>query len=148
MYEQIKRECADRTNLPVSVWENTKDWPPIVLLPNFVLSIYEQVLGTIRNTFRLEDISYKIGSFSHSGRSFTREGLSLTTTYDAYSGLELAQAGDEATLERVQGIHRKMFEIDYCRKFADDVVHIGYLREEAETIANNIRETLYRFEAS
>ena len=148
MYEQIKRECADKTNLPVGIWKNTKDWPQNVLLPNFVLSIYEQVLGTIRNTFRLEDISYNIGPFSHSGQSFTRKGLSLTTTYDAHSGLELAQAGGEATLKQIQSIHRQMMEMDHCIKFTAEVERIGYLREEANTLADKVRETLRRFQFS
>lgn len=148
LYDKINNECEDRTGLPVGSWSNTRNWPQEVLLPNFILTIYEQALGAKQNTFRLEDISYNIGKFNQSGQGYQRKGLSLNTTYNAYSGLELAQADDEATLGRVQGIHRKMFEIDYCGKFADDVEHIGYLREEAETIAKNIREALYRLQVA
>ena len=150
LYDKIKNECEDRTRLPVGSWSNTRNWPEKVLLPNFVLTIYEQTLGTKQNTFRLEDISYKIGAFSHSGQGFERKGLHLTTTYDAYSGLELAEAGDEAiaVLEDIQATHRQMMEVDYCRKFAADVEHVGYLREEANTLANRVREALRRLQVA
>lgn len=150
LYDQIKHECADRTGLPVGTWRNTRNWQEGVVLPNFVLTIYEQVLGTKQNTFRLEDISYNIGAFSHSGQGFERKGLHLTTTYDAYSGLELAEAGGEAiaVLEGIQATHRQMMETDYRRKFAAEVEHIGCLREEANTLAGKVREALRRLQVS
>jgi len=148
LYNQIEHECEDGTGLSVGAWRNTKNWPEKVLLPNFVLSIYEQVLGSKRNTFRLEDISYDIGRFSHSGQGFERKGLHLTTTYNAYSGLQLAQAGDETILKGVQATHRQMMEMDYCRKFTAQVEHIGYLRAEADTLACDVREALHRLQVS
>ena len=148
LYDRIEHECADRTGLPIGTWSNTKNWPERVLLPNFVLSIYEQVLGTKQNTFRLEDILYSIGSFSQSGQGYERKGLRLTTTYDAYNGLELAQAADEATLEGVRATHREMMEVDYCRKFAADVEHIGHLLEKANALANKVGEALRRLQVS
>lgn len=157
LYDEIKHECRDRTGLSVATWGNTKNWPEKVLLPNFVLSIYEQVLGSKRNTFRLEDISYDIGLFSYSGQGFERKGRHLTTTYDAYSGLELAQTSDEgiaileeaiAMLEDIRATHRQMMEMDYCRKFTSQVEHIGYLRGQADTLAHNVREALHRLQVS
>jgi len=150
LYDQIKGECEDRTGLPVVNWGNIRDWPKEVVLPNFVLSIYEQVLGTKQNTFRLEDISYDLRPFSRSAQGSMRKSLCLTTTYDAYNGLELADASDEAiaTLESIRATHRQMMEMDYCRKFTMQVEHIGYLRAEADTLACNVREALRRLQVS
>ena len=148
LYDQIKRDCADITGLPVGTWSNTKNWPDRVLLPNFMLSIYELVLGSKRSTFRLEDISYEIKPFTHSGQDLTRKGLCLTTTYDAYSGLELAQAGDDATLKSMQSAHRQMMEMDYGKKFTAEVEHIGHLRAEADSIACRVCEALRKLPVS
>lgn len=48
LYEQIAQECTERMGFPLGRWGEEKDWPKRVLLPNFVLSIYEQVLGIKR----------------------------------------------------------------------------------------------------
>jgi hypothetical protein len=150
LYDQIKHKCEDRTGLPVVSWGNSRDWPREVLLPNFVITIYEQALGTKQNTFRLEDISYNIGSFSQTGQGFERKGLHLKTTYDAYNGLELAEAGDEAkaVLERIQATHRQMMETDYRGKFAAEVERIGYLLKDASAIASKVSEALRRLQVS
>jgi len=148
LYEKIEHDCTEKTGFPIGQWREEKGWPKRVLLPNFVMSIYEQVLGNKRGTFRLEDISYNIGSFSHSGQGFERKGWHLTTTYDAYNGLELAQADDEATLQRIKPIHRQLMEADHCKKFSTDVVRIRDLRKKAQTIGDEVRSGLRRLEIS
>jgi hypothetical protein len=119
-----------------------------VILPTFVLSIYEQVLNVKKNALRSEDASYNVSPFSQTGRGFERKGLRLAVTYGGYGGPELAQAGDEETLEKVKAAHKQMMEDDYCKKFAADVEHIGSLREEASTIASKVSEALRRLQFS
>lgn len=148
LYEKIGHECTDRTGLPIGYWREERNWPNSVLLPNFVMSIYEQVLDNKRGTFRLEDVSYNITPFSQSGQGYERKGLQLTTTYDAYNGLELAQANDEATLERIKPVHRQMMELDYCEKFSVDVKRMRELREKADTIGDKVRNGLRKLEMS
>lgn len=148
LYEKIGHECIDRTGLPIGHWREERNWPNSVLLPNFVMSIYEQALGNKRGTFRLEDVSYNITPFSQSGQGYERKGLHLTTTYDAYNGLELAQANDKATLERINPIHRQMMELDYCEKFSADVDRIRDLGKKADTIGDEVRNGLRKLEIS
>lgn len=148
LYEKIWHDCTEKTGFPIGHWREEKEWPKGVLLPNFVMSIYEQVLGNKRGTFRLEDISYNIGAFSHSGQGFERKGLHLNTTYDAYNGLDLAQADDEATLERIKLIHRQMMETDYCKKFSTEVDRIRDLGKKAKTIGDEVRSGLRKLEIS
>lgn len=148
LYEQIEHECTERTGLPVGHWRDTKNWPEKVLVPDFVRTIYEQIIGTIQDAFQLEDISYNVGTFSHSGKGFLRKGFHLTVTYDGYNGLELAQADNEATLERIKSIHKQMMELDYCRKFVAEVDEIRGLQKKAETIARKVREYLRKLEVS
>jgi hypothetical protein len=148
LYKKIGLDCTEKTGLPIGHWGEQRQWPRRVLLPNFVMSVYEQVLGNKQGTFRLEDISYNIGLFSHSGQGFERKGLRLTATYDAYNGLELAQADDEGTLERIKPIHRQMMETDYCKKFSTEVFRIRDLRKKAETIGDDVRSGLRKLEIS
>lgn len=148
LYEQIEQLCVERAGLQVGHWREERDWPKRVLLPNFVLTIYEQALGLKHNTVRLEDISYSIGPFSHSGRGFERKGLHLATTYNAYHGLALAQADDEATLQHVRSIHRQMMETDYSKRFAAEVERVSELRKKAEILAREVRDSLRKLEVS
>jgi len=148
LYEKIGHDCIEKTGFPIGQWGDERAWPERVLLPNFVTSIYEQVLGNKQGTFRLEDISYSIGAFSHSGQGFERKGLHLTTTYDAYYGLDLAQADDGTMLERIKPIHRQMMETDYCKKFSTDADWIRDLRKKAETIGDELRGGLRKLEIS
>jgi hypothetical protein len=148
LYEKIGHECTDRTGLPIGCWREERDWPNSVLLPNFVVSIYEQVLGNRRDTFRLEDVSYNITPFSQSGPGYERKGLQLTTTYDAYNGLELAQADDEATLEHIKPVHTQMIGPDYYENFGEDVNRIRDLQEKADAIGNEVRNDLRKLEIS
>jgi hypothetical protein len=148
LYNQIKRECADKTGIPVTDWGDARNWPENVLLPNFVLSIYEKVLGIEKNAFGSLGISYDIGQFSETGQGFERKGLRLTIMYGDFDGPELAQASDEATLKKVSVVHRQMMEADYCGKFTPDVEHVGSLREEASAIASKVSEALRRLQFS
>lgn len=148
LFNHIKQECADKTGIPVTDWGDSRNWPESVLLPTFVLSIYEQVININRKAFSLEDASYNIASFSQTGQGFERKGLRLTVTYGDGGGPELAQAGDKETLENVRVVHRHMMEEDYCQKFAADVEHICYLRQEAVTMAGKVGEALLRLQVS
>lgn len=148
LHERISQECTDRTRLPIGHWRDERNWPKSVLLPNFVMSIYEQVLGDKRGIFQVEDVSYKTAPFSQSGQGYERKGLNLTTTYDAYNGLELVQADDEATLERIKPVHRQMMEQDYYKKFGEDVNRIRDLRKKADAIGDEVRNGLRRLEIS
>jgi hypothetical protein len=157
LYQQIEHDCTERTRFPVGRWKEEKDWPKRVLLPNFVLSIYEQVLGNKRDTFRLENISYNIGLFSHSGQGFERKGLHLTTSYDAYNGFELAraysgleptQADDQAALERIKSIHRQMMEIEYGKKSVAQIGKVRELRTQADRLAHQVRDNLRKVQIS
>ena len=148
LYEKIGHECTDKTGLPIGNRREERNWPKSVLLHNFIMSIYELALGNKRDIFRLEDVSYKITPFSQSGKGYKRKGLHLTTTYDAYNGLELAQANDEGTLERIKPVHRQMMELDYCEKFSEDVKRIRDLRKKADTIGDEVRKGLRKLEIS
>lgn len=146
LFQEIEKKCAERTGIKVSHWGEVKDWPEKVLLPNFVLTIYEQILGIKQGTFQLQDISYDIGAFSHSGQGFERKGLHLTTTYNAYDRLELAQAGDEVTLEHIKSIHRQMMEMDWHSQFNAEVERIREFQKKAEMLAHEVRDTLRKLE--
>jgi hypothetical protein len=148
LYERIEQECAETTGLPIGHWREERSWPIRLLLPHFVMSIYQRVLGNKQDDIRLEDISYGIGPFSLTGQGFERKGLHLTVTYDAYNGLALAQADDEATLERIKSIHRQMMETHYCKRFIAEVDRIRDLRREAEILAHKVRDALRELEVS
>jgi len=145
LHEQVEAECVERTGLPVGRWGDERNWPEKILLPNFVLSIYEHVLGTKQDTFRPEDVLYNIGLFSHSGQGFERKGLHLTTSYGAYQGLELARADDKTALDSVKSIHRQMIEADYSQKFTVEVAQLQSLRKKAEMLADKVRADLQKF---
>ena len=157
LYQKIEHDSTDKTGFPVGRWKEEKEWPKRVLLPNFVLSIYEQVLGNKRDTFRLENISYNIGLFSHSGQGFERKGLHLTTSYDAYNGFELAraysgleptQADDQTALEHVKSIHRQMMEIEYGNRFVTQTGKVRELRTQADTLARQAGDNLRKLQIS
>jgi len=148
LYKQIGQECVERTGLPIGQRRDTKNWPARVLLTEFILPIYEQVFGTMQGTFRLEDISYDVRRFSHSGEGFARKGWELIVTYGNYSGLGLAQADDEAVLQRIKSTHREIMQTDYRRKFAAEVEHVRDLLSKAKALADRVRDDLCKLEVS
>ncbi|MBI4301087.1 MAG: hypothetical protein HY664_00590 [Chloroflexi bacterium] len=149
LYSQIEQECTEKTGLPLGKWGEGKSWPPQVLLPNFGIPIYEQVLGTRRRP-QLESASYRIRPFSIGSGARERKGFRLAIThYDASNGRpDLAVADDRITLEQIQSIHRQMMEMDYCEKFVVEVDQVRDLKRKAEELAQKVREDLRKLELS
>ena len=127
-----------------------KDWPEDVLTPNFVLSIYKEVIAREQSCLTDTDMSYKIGSFSLSGKGYERNGFHLALTCDVldFSSLEIAQASEEALLEQLRPIHRGMMSAEYKRKFEEKVNEICSLKDRAESLAEEVRSGFRRLETS
>ena len=148
LHGDIGEECSRKTGLPLVASRNVSQWPFDLLTSDMAVSIYEAALRANEGMFRVQDISYRIDSFSYTGEGFSRRGFHLKTTFDGYSGLELAQAEENGTLELVQACHREMMETDYVSRFASKVAEIELRKENAANLANEVRDALREFEVS